>query len=308
MSTLRESFDNSQTFPVWAGDYDALERLLLTIEAQFADLVPGYLEKETEYARQQVEYYRGQWEKYEGKLVDFHVEPKSGMPLSYWVGELDDAKRSLDQAELALRETHESALEQTLLSVSFETKRAGSRSIQGNSVDIVRHLRFRKFARATFKGPQLGFSGPRVTLTVDESDGVFLTVQADNSQWGTYAWTEIVRAISQDVPWWGFIRFRVFLSPLFLIAGLAWILPLALPLTADIEETSGLSDSLALGLVAGVPVAILILVGSFVIRKIIPAFDLVRNGSRARGSGAVILIGTTLLSIPVGVITNQVSG
>jgi len=306
MTTLSESFSNSISWSAWAGDYSDLESALEVVEAALAGAVERHVTHETRWYEEHVETARKSRNRDRADFMAESVDSVGERHFEFLKSMAIGSQKEFKSAKQQLKQKRKRAEAAGKIRATLSSKTRGHRTVEGSPGEIVAHLRSRTFAQVSLRAPGYSLSNYSVAIEFDNQEGVSLTVQSSDSEWGTVLWDQLTHLLRRNVPWWRILRSNWLIGITVWLALFGW---LSGPLL-DLVQAAG-DEGTSAGFVAGLLLVVPTLGTFYLVRKavrwLVPAFDLTKPTSRARGAVAVGVFGSALLSVPIGIFINVIS-
>lgn len=252
----------------WHGDVDDLRTLLNVIEELHASAAESVTQRFRKLKPQRFEA---------GKLNYTHASARTGLPDDWWIEDwerrdAEELKRALESIEIQIRAEHR----------SFSRVLEGPPSLVLDKIDL-RDLRDLKITM----GRPYSSETPSLTVSFSGKNGVETEIRDQSADWIVVAEKKLRTVITRQRPWYWWTRsywivFTVLAIPALTIS---WMV---LPIKS--LDTAG-------AVVLGVTLAA-ICIGIFSLwTKMVPGFELIKNGSRGRGTKIFAMLGTLALFV-----------
>jgi hypothetical protein len=303
MPGLPETVNKKRKYPMWAGGYSDLVRMLRVIQRQFELLLPAHIEHRTQWERARVESGEARIARLTA-ILDAGVA--SDEIRAMHEAELASARDDLEKMKSDLEEKTEEARTAGLIRVSVSLGGDRWESV-GSADEIVNYVDGRKFSSLTFEAPgDIMLRGSTVRVEADRDDGVELRVSSNNDQWATATTTYLENEFRQRVPGWAFIRNYWALVPLWAVSlGIAMWFLLVLSVTALQSAGASPEDVVSPILLGFIVVYIFAITFAIALsRRLIPAIDIAADGKKNKGAALVGLLASAAATVALGVVTN----
>lgn len=266
------------------------------MEAQYAGMRASLIAEKSSFERGRVERARTALESAREAIEERRDQ---GRDTSMWEGRLADARRDLATYEEELAQVIATAERFDMITASVRTKKGADRTATGRPGELVEYLTPIEVKDLTLKAPNGSLFSHNITVSFEHDDGVRLFVTSKNAQWARAALSEIDEAIERKVPRWRWIRSAWVLIPACYIATVL----LALGILQAFPSLGKYWVAL-LGLI--VVIGIVPNVAFALTRRALPAFELTA-ASQARGRVVVVMVGSWVVAVLLGVVTNLIS-
>lgn len=306
MASLKESVVKKKSFTGWSGSSSDLKRLLREIEKYMEPLIAPHVESETSFQTSTL-----RWTETRVTEAELRLERENDRlsMRDLLESQLAEARADADRAREALDAKTEEASGAGRIDLTVFGYDDERRSTTGTANELVDHLDGRSYEALNFKAPSGSIYNYEISITATRDGGVDLRVSSKNDQWATAAYADLTREIQAGVPRWLFLRNVYFLYFVYALAsGIAlWNIGDAI---ANLNYSDGRFPPdvgnvvyfLYITLTLSLPAAAVALT-----RKVVPAFEVVREGKRSKGGALVGVIGSAVGAVALGILTNAIS-
>lgn len=192
------------------------------------------------------------------------------------------------------------------INLEMRVNRTERRTKTGTHEELLEYVDGKKFTTLDLSAPSGQLTGYSITLTANRNDGTTLRVSALNDpRWSTTAFSELRRELDQRRPWWRALRSVWFLGPFYWVAGGIALVSLTQGVGRLIGWQADASSVDAVGL--GVILSVLATGATMLTRRAVPAFELTRDEAANRGQGIVKAVGSAVVAVALGLLTNYLS-
>lgn len=183
------------------------------------------------------------------------------------------------------------------------------RSVTGSASELVDYLDGRYIYEIEFSAPSGNILDHSISIRADRQDGIYLRISSVDSQWCIAGFSEIQDEIRKNTPLWQFVRNPIFLYVLFAIVSIVglWHIGDTIALwTTETGNFSGETLQLANWLYYAGILATTLSIPPMV-RRYVPAFEVVPPNSQARGRRVIAVLVTTFSTVILSVFSNVIS-
>ncbi len=251
----------------WEGDESALRSLVTTIEELVNVDTSQIRERFIASQQERVDQVRETW-----KDVPSELDARTASAIAETEHELahfDEAatiRVSTSYKEFDFRRT--GAIDDVLVTLN----RKGLRSLSLQTPEDFRYIRLPS----------------KVSISFDLIEGVTTEIESFDRDWLLLAESKLKRAIKQNVPWWRFLRTWQFISALAIAA---------YTLTNIALDAHSSSRDVGWHILVSIEAGLAMFGIGWVIRRVLPAFDLALAGSVGRGSKILRVAASMLFTL-----------
>lgn len=282
---------------MWTGSPDDFRKLLRHIEARFEEFIDGHVDKATSYERTIVS--RAEWSVTRVKArIESYPDQASEMQPQL-IGAQEELQRSLAR----LDEAKDKARQAARLDLTIWQKNSTERTITGTADEIAEYLEDAEYLSLRVSAPSGTLMGYAISFRADSESGVSLNVRADSDpNWASAVFSDLSEKVSRSVPKLRWLRNRLTLY-------IAWIIALAFSLyfifdaIGDfINQTRDRTIDTIVVTLYLMSVPILSAVAVNFTRRLIPSFEIVKNGKKSVSTRIGASAGAFISAIPLGLI------
>lgn len=301
---VSERLSKNHSWSVWVGAEDDMRSLLRTVQKSYDPLLGTHVHDATLYYRQALatsEARLGQLNETVQaditKMSDAERNLHKGQ-MSVSVEYLARSENDVAKAKATLQDKEEEAQGASRIDLALKTDNGDNLDSCGTADELVDYLQGKRFNSASFSAPHGSILGHTIRLEFNRGEGLSLYVSSTDPSWARATYSELTEQIVRGVPWWRFVRALSFLYPLYFLTALAiWVFIVPLLHRVGLNGTS-ISTLITISVPLGAIGA------AWLTRRLVPAFEILSHGRRARGTALFVVLGSAIGAIFLSLFTS----